>query len=83
MRRGVPRRHLRHSLADAGIAKLPASPDRIIGKRFRKSADLSGGKRQKDLDRPSRARMRHTQLLILGESTASPATDPYTGQYES
>jgi ATP-binding cassette subfamily B protein len=59
----------RRSLADAVIAKLPAGYDQIIGKRFKKGVDLSGGEWQKIAI--ARAYMRDAQLLILDEPTAA------------
>ena len=55
--------------ADQLIAKLPGGYDQIIGKRFRKGIDLSGGEWQKIAI--ARAYMRDAQLLILDEPTAA------------
>lgn len=59
----------RRSLADDVIGKLPAGYDQIIGKRFKKGVDLSGGEWQKIAI--ARAYMRDAQLLILDEPTAA------------
>lgn len=55
--------------ADEVIAKLPGGYDQVIGKRFRKGIDLSGGEWQKIAI--ARAYMRDAQLLILDEPTAA------------
>ena len=55
--------------ADQVIAKLPGGYDQVIGKRFRKGIDLSGGEWQKIAI--ARAYMRDAQLLILDEPTAA------------
>ncbi|WP_210463496.1 ABC transporter ATP-binding protein [Rufibacter roseolus] len=57
------------SLADTVIAKLPEGYDQIIGRRFNKGVDLSGGEWQKIA--LGRAYMRDAQLLILDEPTAA------------
>ncbi|MES2388577.1 MAG: ABC transporter ATP-binding protein [Bacteroidota bacterium] len=57
------------SLADSVIEKLPEGYDQIIGKRFAKGIDLSGGQWQKIA--LGRAYMRDAQLLILDEPTAA------------
>ncbi|HET8775949.1 MAG TPA: ABC transporter ATP-binding protein [Thermoanaerobaculia bacterium] len=57
------------SLADEVIRNLPAGYDQVIGKRFKKGIDLSGGEWQKIAI--ARAYMRDAQLLILDEPTAA------------
>jgi ATP-binding cassette subfamily B protein len=57
------------SLADEVIERLPQGYDQVIGKRFRKGVDLSGGEWQKIAI--ARAYMRDAQVLILDEPTAS------------
>ncbi len=59
----------RRSLADEVIRKLPAGYDQVIGKRFKKGVDLSGGEWQKIAI--ARAYMRDAQLMILDEPTAA------------
>ena len=57
------------SLADEVIRKLPEGYEQILGKRFRKGTDLSGGEWQKVAI--ARAYMRDAPVLILDEPTAS------------
>ncbi|MFO0991171.1 MAG: ABC transporter ATP-binding protein [Hyphomicrobiales bacterium] len=59
----------RRSLADGVIERLPDRYDQILGKRFRKGVELSGGEWQKIAI--ARAYMRDSQLLILDEPTAA------------
>ena len=59
----------RRSLADEVIRRLPDQYDQVIGKRFKKGIDLSGGEWQKIAI--ARAYMRDAQLLILDEPTAA------------
>ncbi len=59
----------RRSLADEVIEKLPDRYQQILGKRFKKGVDLSGGEWQKIAI--ARAYMRDAQLLILDEPTAA------------
>jgi ATP-binding cassette subfamily B protein len=67
--RGRIEQAARRSLADDVIQRLPAGYDQIIGKRFKKGVDLSGGEWQKIAI--ARAYMRDAQLLILDEPTAA------------
>ena len=55
--------------ADEVIAKLPDGYDQVIGKRFKRGIDLSGGEWQKIAI--ARAYMREAQVLILDEPTAA------------
>lgn len=57
------------SLADTVISKLPEGYNQMIGRRFAKGVDLSGGEWQKIA--LGRAYMRDAQLLILDEPTAA------------
>ncbi len=57
------------SLADTLIAQLPGEYEQILGKRFAKGVELSGGQWQK-IALP-RAYMREAQLLILDEPTSA------------
>ncbi len=57
------------SLADAVIEKLPAKYEQMLGRRFEKGVELSGGEWQKVA--LGRAYMRDAQLLILDEPTAA------------
>jgi ATP-binding cassette subfamily B protein len=57
------------SLADTVVDTLPERYDQILGKRFAKGVDLSGGQWQKIA--LARAYMRDAQLLILDEPTAA------------
>jgi ATP-binding cassette, subfamily B, bacterial len=59
----------RRSLADEVIRRLPLGYDQVIGKRFRRGVDLSGGEWQKVAI--ARAYMRDAQVLILDEPTAA------------
>jgi ATP-binding cassette subfamily B protein len=59
----------RRSLADEVVARLPAGYEQVVGKRFRRGVDLSGGEWQKIAI--ARAYMRDAQLLILDEPTAA------------
>lgn len=55
--------------ADAVIERLSGGYDQMIGKRFRKGVELSGGEWQKIAI--ARAYMRDAQILILDEPTAA------------
>ena len=57
------------SLADTVIQKLPKGYDQMLGRRFAKGMELSGGEWQKVA--LGRAYMREAQLLILDEPTAA------------
>ncbi|MEE2859875.1 MAG: ABC transporter ATP-binding protein, partial [Pseudomonadota bacterium] len=57
------------ALADQVIAKLPHGYDQMVGKRFARGLDLSGGDWQKLAI--ARAYMRDAQLLVLDEPTAA------------
>lgn len=57
------------SLADTVVDTLPERYEQILGKRFAKGVDLSGGQWQKIA--LARAYMRDAQLLILDEPTAA------------
>ena len=59
----------RQSGADQVIEKLPAGYDQMVGKRFARGVDLSGGEWQKLAI--ARAYMRDAQVLILDEPTAA------------
>ena len=59
----------RKSLADTVVEELPGRYEQILGKRFAKGVDLSGGQWQKIA--LARAYMRDAQLLILDEPTAA------------
>ncbi len=59
----------RRSLADGVISGLPGGYDQVLGKRFKKGIDLSGGEWQKVAI--ARAYMRDADLLILDEPTAA------------
>ena len=55
--------------ADEVIERLPAGYDQMVGKRFARGVDLSGGEWQKLAI--ARAYMRDAQVLILDEPTAA------------
>jgi ATP-binding cassette subfamily B protein len=57
------------SLADPMIQHLPEKYEQMLGKRFAKGVELSGGEWQKVA--LARAYMRNAQLVILDEPTAS------------
>ncbi|MBT29676.1 MAG: ABC transporter ATP-binding protein [Thalassobius sp.] len=57
------------SLADTVINKLPESYNQLLGKRFNKGVELSGGEWQKIA--LARAYMRDAQLFILDEPTSA------------
>lgn len=57
------------SLADTVIGKLDGGYDQMLGRRFQKGVDLSGGEWQKIA--LGRAYMRDAELLILDEPTAA------------
>ncbi len=62
-------RAARQSQADEFIARLSDGYDQMIGKRFRKGVELSGGEWQKLAI--ARAYMREADVLILDEPTAA------------
>ena len=56
-------------MADRVIERLPEGYEQVVGKRFQRGTDLSGGEWQKIA--LARAYMRDAQLLILDEPTAA------------
>ena len=62
-------RSAQQSLADEVIERLPMGYQQMIGKRFSKGIDLSGGEWQKIAI--ARAYMRDAEVLILDEPTAA------------
>ncbi len=69
----VNRTRIQHSahqsLADTVIERLPAQYDQMLGRKFAKGVELSGGEWQKVA--LGRAYMRDAQVLILDEPTAA------------
>jgi len=59
----------RKSLAHGVVSRLPLGYEQMLGRRFEGGVDLSGGEWQKLA--LARAYLRHAQLLILDEPTAS------------
>lgn len=59
----------KQSLADALVENLPDKYDQVLGRRFNKGIELSGGEWQKIA--LARAYMKDAQLLILDEPTAA------------
>src|ERR1700739_65551 len=57
------------SMAEDGVAKLPAGHDQMLGRRFDGGVDLSGGEWQKVA--LARAYLRDAQVLILDEPTSA------------
>lgn len=57
------------SLADAVIGRLPGGYEQVVGRRFERGVELSGGEWQKIA--LGRAYMRDAELLILDEPTAA------------
>lgn len=57
------------AMADAMIERLPGGYDQMVGKRFARGVELSGGEWQKLAI--ARAYMRDAQVLILDEPTAA------------